>query len=202
VNRSGVVRLRRRTSFLVLGALVLLLVGLITSAFLVTRAAGDRSINSPRPLALGDFQPQVQATDEVVEPRTLVSTVEKFLDALSQGDTAGAMEFVADGAVFQSGLQPFTVGAEAVRVSLGALVGARTELRLLSSAVGGSTVRSQVVVSSDDVRRAGFDRVVWAVNWRVSDGQIQACVAAYDMSDPKTRRYVVLLTAADGSIGP
>ncbi len=133
---------------------------------------------------------------------TLVSTVEKFLEALSQGDTAKAMELVAERAVFQSGVQPFVVGAEANRASIGAFVEARTEIRLLSAVVGGSTVRSQVVVSSDDVRLAGFDRVVWAVNWRVSDDQITACVSAYDMSDPETRRYVVLLTSGDGSIEP
>lgn len=192
------------------GAIVAISIGIATSGLLFTHAVGDRPIRSPRTLETGDLQAKQQANDAAGQPRTSVpahqvtsvSIVEKFLEALSQGDTAKAMEFVAEGAVFQSGLQPFVVGALAIGASVGALVEARAEIRLLSAEVGGSTVRSLLSVSSDDVRLAGFDRVVWAVNWRVSDGQIACAVSAYDMSDAETRRYVVLLTSDDGSIGP
>lgn len=208
--RVGGIRVGAQTGVVFFGVLVLVFVGVTGSGLPLPSAASDGSIGSSEAVEMSEVQAAEGVTDgangsAALAPddgAALVATVSRFLDAVSDGDMARALACVAEDAVFQSGMQPFVVGAEAVGASLAALVGERTEMRLLSTEVGGSTVRSQVVVSSDEVRRAGFERVVWAVNWRVSVDQITAVVSAYDMSDAETRRYVTLATAGDGSIVP
>jgi hypothetical protein len=210
VIRVGGIRVGAQTGVVFFGLFVLVFVGVTGSGLPLPSAASDGSIGSPDAVEMSEVGVAEGVTDganasAALAPEggaALVATVASFLDAVSDGDMARALACVADDAIFQSGMQPFVVGAEAIGASLAALAGDRTEMRLLSTEVGGSTVRSQVVVSSDVVRRAGFDRVVWAINWGVHDGQITAVVSAYDMSDAETRRYVTLATAGDGSIVP
>jgi hypothetical protein len=123
-----------------------------------------------------------------------MSTVKRFIDARNIGDEPSAMALAADEITYVEGAacplaNPCT-GTQAARTGVRAFISDHAQSNVIATPlISGTTVTLRVETSTDAVRAAGLDRLVYDYTVDVQDGKLVRLRGILDATDPQTAAF-------------